>query len=209
MELLAALEDPDVAVQAVAWESLIRPAGIMIMCGFRPLLRATPPRDLLAALITTKCKAACQELFWEIAERDQGDGVRAACHILSQSADWLSTENVMYWIGAPSSFGGGLVVDGFVPCGDARRIAQRGLENPDATLRVRCSRFLIMLGGGDLSEADGEWIDLATVSGGLACLSMDWARGLRLAVGALLASSLLLFGRGVLRRDASSGPSLT
>ncbi len=157
--LLAALGDPDLAVQEAAWESLIRPAGCMIMCGYRPLLRATPARELLHALVATKCKAASRELFWEITEREQGEGIRAACHILSQSTDWLGTEDVMYWIGAPSG-GRGLMADGFIPRADARHVAQRGLQNPDASLRVRCARFLIMLGGVDLSEADGAWIDL-------------------------------------------------
>ncbi|GEM_PF-5736536 len=158
-ELLAALGDPDLAVQEVAWESLIRPAGIMVMCGYRPLLRAAPTRDLLAALMATNCKAARQELLWEIAERDQEEGVRAACHILSHKTDRLSTENVMYWIGDPLG-DRGLMPGGLLPRVDARRVAHSGLDNPDSALRLRCARFLIMLGGDDLSQADRAWIDL-------------------------------------------------
>ena len=54
----------------------------------------------------------------------------------------------------------------------------------------------------------GMGIGLATVAGALSDSTLGWARGPRLAAGALLAASLLLFGRGVLRRHSPSGRSL-
>lgn len=80
-------------------------------------------------------------------------------------------------------------------------------ERDDEPLRLREAVVLVRLAGWT-AMLRGLGIALATITGAMACQFAHRSQGFRLAAGALLATSLLLFSRGVLRRHAPSGLSL-
>ncbi|GEM_PF-2866132 len=95
------------------------------------------------------------------------------------------------------------------PAAKRLRRSQETFPSAPVEHRLRLSEAVSLVrSAGWIATLRGLGIGLATVSGALGCTTMGWARGPRLAAGALLATSLILFARGVLRRHAPSGPSL-
>ncbi len=159
--LLGALADEDRAVRKAAWNALVYPGG-SVKCSFHsPSLSSLSTKELLAALQATACEEPSRVLFEQLYTRDEGAAAIAAGYVLAHSTAEDTIETVLYYLGAPA-YGRGMIlggITGVVSRVRDRGIAQQGLGSPVDHIRVRCARFLVMLGGQDLDDADRAWVE--------------------------------------------------
>ncbi len=80
-------------------------------------------------------------------------------------------------------------------------------DTEDDRLRLREAIALVRTAGW-IGLVRGLGVGLASLTAAIGCFEMDLPRAARVGAGLLLATTLLLFARGVLRRHAASAPFL-